>query len=285
MVFCTKRVLRVAGLWSRLAVPVHNIPYPLPRGRRCLAVIWGTVFLTHGSDLARTTVCNHSNMVGVTSTTTTTATASSYFLGPVYHSRLAIMSCGGELWTWGRHGTLVESCATVWTSTRHLCQGRSQPFHTCRRHQQGSHSRYASKEMASLFSTAACPPQQCGVEWKLPMTPRTDSGCGESSDQALNLALAEKELSPPITDEAIEHVLIWYIHIHPHPSVYLLNYVIPGPHRNKSPSQEKRRRKGEAHARRLVPLLVGIIQHIAGYNVMPRYRVSPSFIQNGCTQW
>ena len=28
---------------------------------------------------------------------------------------------------WGQRGTLVESCATVWMSTRHLCQGRTQP--------------------------------------------------------------------------------------------------------------------------------------------------------------
>ncbi|KIM49975.1 hypothetical protein SCLCIDRAFT_34844 [Scleroderma citrinum Foug A] len=66
-----------------------------------------------------------------------------------------------------------------------------------------THGRYASKEMASLFFTAVRPPQRCGVGRKPPTTPRTDSGCGESSSSALNLALAEEELGPPITDEAI----------------------------------------------------------------------------------
>jgi len=81
------------------------------------------------------------------------------------------------------------------------------------------------------------------------MTPRTDSGRGlwRQLWLNLNLVLAEKEVGLPITDEAIEQMRANLVHLYPSPPFHLRAelHCTRTSHRNKSPSQKKRRRKGD----------------------------------------
>ncbi|KIM51811.1 hypothetical protein SCLCIDRAFT_1224142 [Scleroderma citrinum Foug A] len=59
----------------------------------------------------------------------------------------------------------------------------------------------------------------------------------------LNLAPAEQELGLPIADEAIQHMRANLVHSYPpYPSIYVLNYVVPGPYTLKN---RHRRKRGE----------------------------------------
>ena len=78
----------------------------------------------------------------------------------------------------------------------------------------------------------------------------------------LNFGLAEQELGLPITDEVIQEMgANQYIHIHPHPSIYVLNYVTPD-----GSKREKKATRCNDHVHTFkqgAPATAGIIQYVS----------------------